>query len=352
MRGPSGSWTAWRIKPTTKFWYLDAKSPNPVLKIRRRQLPLVPGYALTAHGSQGKTLPAVLLDLRVDKIVDVTFGAVAASRVRSRHDCLILRPFERFLFNRGVPEGPQLLLRMLRGEDIDWAAYREGRMPTAYCQTCKHVRPMDEFDHDNWELVRANRRAPLCLACKHKSVSKKRKLDEGALKYVCAGCKVSKVEDAFPRAQLTSRQEEPGDQDLRAQEQAAKRRRCTACCKAASSLKCSCCGEVKAVDAIEPTMITMPERAIACRACQAEVQEKKKRNKDMMGWFSCRSCEIFYPNSAAADSAKRQRRCLNCASRGTRQKDQQTCRKCKRTWSERQPPGQTRRRYCPDCRAR
>ena len=166
---------------------------------------------------------------------------------------------------------------------------------------------------------------------------------------------MSKVEDAFPRAQLSLGQEEPGeepDQDLRAQEQAAKRRRCTACCKAASSLKCNCCGEVKAVDAFKPTMITMPDYAAACKDCQAEVKEKKRRNKDMAGWFSCRTCEVFYINRTAAKGAKQQQRCLNCASRGTRQKDQQTCQKCKRTWSERQPPGQTRRRYCPDCRAR
>ena len=64
---------------------------KPVLKIARTQLPLAPAYAITAHGSQGKTLPAALVDFNVDKRTDVTFGTVAASRVRSREDVLILR---------------------------------------------------------------------------------------------------------------------------------------------------------------------------------------------------------------------------------------------------------------------
>ena len=62
-----------------------------MLKIARTQLPLAPAYAITAHGSQGKTLPAALVDFNVDRRTDATFGTVAASRVRSREDVLILR---------------------------------------------------------------------------------------------------------------------------------------------------------------------------------------------------------------------------------------------------------------------
>ena len=49
-----------------------------------------------------------------------TIGTVAATRVRSREDVLIMRPFPLFLYTRGLAsEGPDLLLKKLRGEDID-----------------------------------------------------------------------------------------------------------------------------------------------------------------------------------------------------------------------------------------
>eukprot|EP00434_Breviolum_minutum_P042312 symbB.v1.2.037656.t1/scaffold5622.1/size25200/1 len=73
------------IRPVTEDWYLDARRTPSVLKIKRRQVPLSPAYAMTAHSSQGKTLAAVLLDLNVDKKVDTTFGTVAASRVQELH---------------------------------------------------------------------------------------------------------------------------------------------------------------------------------------------------------------------------------------------------------------------------
>ncbi|CAJ1461147.1 unnamed protein product, partial [Effrenium voratum] len=55
------------VYPARKVWKLDAKRKKPVLKIARTQLPLAPAYATTAHGSQGKTLPAALVDFNVDK---------------------------------------------------------------------------------------------------------------------------------------------------------------------------------------------------------------------------------------------------------------------------------------------
>ena len=130
------------------------------------EVPLTPAYAMTAHSSQGKTLEAVLLDLNVEKRVDTTFGAVAASRVRSRHDALILRPFPLWLFQRGAVEGPQLLLKTLRGEEIDWAAYREGRKPSATCSQCQQVREIDGFEFEQWDKIRANLPG-ICMGCKH-----------------------------------------------------------------------------------------------------------------------------------------------------------------------------------------
>ena len=110
------------IRPRKEDWYLDGKRKHSVLKIKRRQIPLTPAFAITAHASQGKTKRAIFLDLNVDKRVDTTIGAVGASRARSRNDCLILRPFPLWLFQCGVPDGPKLLLQKLRGEDVDLVA--------------------------------------------------------------------------------------------------------------------------------------------------------------------------------------------------------------------------------------
>ena len=89
------------IEPVTRTWFLDRNKPKPVLKVVRRQLPLCPAFAITAHFSQGKTSEAAILDLMIDKITDVSYGTVATSRVRSRDDVLILRPFPLWLHQRG-----------------------------------------------------------------------------------------------------------------------------------------------------------------------------------------------------------------------------------------------------------
>ena len=94
------------IEPVTRTWFLDRNKPKPVLKVVRRQLPLCPAFAITAHFSQGKTMEAAILDLMIDKITDVSYGTVATSRVRSREDVLILRPFPLWLHQRGSQNGP------------------------------------------------------------------------------------------------------------------------------------------------------------------------------------------------------------------------------------------------------
>ena len=332
------------ITPVAKTWFLDSRRKQPMLKIYRTQIPLAPGYAMTAHSSQGKTLQAVLLDLNVEKKVDTTFGAVAASRVRSRHDALILRPFPLWLFQRGAVEGPQLLLKTLRGEEIDWAAYREGRKPFAKCSECQQVRDIDGFEYEQWERIRANLSGS-CMWCKYKAKGpRKRKLESGTIKYVCGKCKVNKIEDAYPRAQLKTMSEEV-------------KPRCLACCRAMDSLVCGQCKQVKHAEGFHPIMATLPLYAVACKDCQQEAG--KKAIRQYSGWFKCRGCQERLPAKAAAPalqdgkpSGKEQRRCLNCASRNTRQKDEQTCRNkgCKRKFEEKPVSGQTRKRYCPACR--
>ncbi|CAJ1367669.1 unnamed protein product, partial [Effrenium voratum] len=326
------------VYPVRKVWKLDAKRKKPVLKIARTQLPLAPAYAITAHGSQGKTLPAALVDFNVDKRTDVTFGTVAASRVRSREDILILRPFERWLYTRGAPEGPALLLQQLRGEEVDWEAFREAKAPSAACEKCKDVKTLDYFSDRQWERVRANRSA-ICLACgpsKGGQKALKRKLPSGLARLDCRGCKFRKLEDAFPRAQLHQ-----GDSEAA--------RRCLKCLKEVCALECSVCLAEKPISEFNSAAATMPWAAV-CADCGAEA--KKRRRPERAGWFACRTCETFFPPQGAAktEASGQSQRCLNCASRGSWAKGKSTCRKCGAVWNEPRGQSDKRQRLCPKCR--
>ena len=324
------------IRPVTEDWYLDARRSPSVLKIKRRQVPLSPAYAMTAHSSQGKTLAAVLLDLNVGKKVDTTFGTVAASRVRCREDCLILRPFPEWLFQRGMNEGPSLLLQTLRGESIDWAAYREGRKPFASCRKCEQVRSLEGFEHEQWENVRKNLPA-MCMRCKHgEGGPSSRKLDSSTQKYVCDQCKVNKIEDCFPRAQLK-------------QEGEAAKKMCLSCCKAVANLRCTNCQATKETAGFHPVMVAMLAAGVVCKDCQAELQQQPRKYRK--GWFSCRGCKQIFPAVRGGGHGEKER-CLNCASRTTRQKDEHTCRNkgCKRKFHEAQATGLPRKRFCFECR--
>jgi hypothetical protein len=279
------------VEASKRPWHLDAKRPKPVLRIRRKQIPLVPAFAVTAHSSQGKTLSAVLLDLNIDKRTDATLGTVAASRVRTRHDVLILRPFPIWLFQRGAPEGPRLLLQTLRGRPVDWSAYQAARRPAAVCQRCNQLRAVDEFSDVQWNRVRGNQPGT-CVHCLHDGGEKgplKRKYVSGPVTFDCVGCKMRKIEDAFPRAQLV-------------QPNAAETQQCLECVKARAALTCSVCRVAKDVAEFAPTMVTFPDAAVACKSCQEEM--KKKHALEKTGWFTCRGCGQFVPDRVGGEEKR------------------------------------------------
>ena len=331
------------IQPKTADWHLDrnrGEGKKKLLKVTRVQLPLAPAYGMTAHSSQGKTLRAALVDLQIDRRVNQSYGAVATTRVRSREDILILRPFPISLYQRGPQAGPGLLLKQLRGEEINWTNYRDSRRPCAACSKCRQIKRLDDFSHEQWEKVRANRPAT-CAACIHTDGRwKRRKIESAAEKVECVNCKTKKILDAFPRAQLE-------------QEGAADKRRCLKCLKiAVKELTCCRCAEVKDVLEFDPVMITMPSSAAVCRACQGEVKDSDA-TQDRRGWFACKSCKQMCPVAVGRGAGQKQR-CLNCSSRSGKVVGQQTCRNlsCKRKFVDEQIEGQPRKRFCPDCRRR
>eukprot|EP00971_Amphidinium_carterae_P096957 1919416-Amphidinium_carterae.1 len=276
------------IERVKRQWFLDPKRARPVLKVTRRQIPLTPAFAITARTSQGKTLAAVILDFNVDKRTDATIGTVVASRVRSREAVLILRPFPRWLFNRGAPDGPRLLLQTLRGEKVDWDSYRDAKHPMAQCRECLQGKAMDEFADAQWECIRVNRPGT-CLACaKDGKGVLRRKMTSGTNKYKCVSCGYMKIEDAFPRAQLR-------------QEDAAAKQNCLSFVKRLQWLTCAVCKTEKAASSYSPSMPTYPTDMIACCACQHTAMGATYMHQ-RKGWFTCRhkDCrELIWMGAAA-----------------------------------------------------
>jgi hypothetical protein len=122
--------------------------------------------------------------LQVDRRVNPTIDTVATTRIRSKEDVLIMRPFSQFLFQRGlVLEGPDLLLQKLRGEEIDWVTVSEARRP---CAPLSGLPANLVYSNEQWELVRANK-SGMYRGCKHGLAPKRqRKLDAQSLeKFEC-----------------------------------------------------------------------------------------------------------------------------------------------------------------------
>ncbi len=102
-------------------------------------------------------------------------------------DLLIFRPFDRSLFCQGNLEGPELLLKVLRGEQIDWQAIEERHMPSHMCQGCDTKQFKAEFSEGQWKRLGGRR---YCKSCeKILSCSGDRKQ--------CSKCEEWKNEECF-----------------------------------------------------------------------------------------------------------------------------------------------------------
>jgi hypothetical protein len=121
-------------------WFLDKARMHPVLKIKRRQLPLAPAFAMTSHAAQGQTLKkGAIVDLCIGKGTNPLGSYVAITRVTHHRHLLIYRPFDRTLFAQGEREGPVLLLKHLRGEEINWKEIEDKYMPSRRCSSCNFM---------------------------------------------------------------------------------------------------------------------------------------------------------------------------------------------------------------------
>ena len=116
-----------------------------MLEIKRTQLPLAPAFAMTAHACQGAALPTAIVDMQSGR-----GNYVALTRTETREDLLIYRPFDLELFTQGETEGPELLLKTLRGEDIDWAGIEAKHTPSHMCTGCGLRCVKEAFQMSQW----------------------------------------------------------------------------------------------------------------------------------------------------------------------------------------------------------
>ncbi len=112
---------------------------------------------------------------------------VAFTRVSKKEDLLIFRPFERELFNQGNQEGPDLLLRVLRGEHIDWAAIEAEHMPSHMCAGCVSKQFKKEFSGPQWKRKDGKK---YCLTCE-------KELSCDGQRRQCNWCFFWRTEDMF-----------------------------------------------------------------------------------------------------------------------------------------------------------
>ena len=77
-----------------------------MLEIKRFQVPLAPAYAMTAHGAQGRTLLAAIVDLKLGRGVSAIASYIALNRIRSCSDMLIFREFDREPSAKDLPRAP------------------------------------------------------------------------------------------------------------------------------------------------------------------------------------------------------------------------------------------------------
>lgn len=119
-----------------KSWFLDKGRRHPKLEVKRQQLPISPAFSWTAHTAQGQTMKAAIVDMQIGAGTSPMSSYVAFTRVKKKEDLLIYRPFDRELFTKGSLEGPELLLKVLRGEQVDWEAIEAKHMPSNMCAKC------------------------------------------------------------------------------------------------------------------------------------------------------------------------------------------------------------------------
>ena len=191
--------TTWRVEgidednvfpvaPQKKPWYLDKGRKRPVLRVTRKQFPLAPGFAATAHAAQGQTCKeGVVMDMHIGDAGDPLTAYIALTRVQDRYGLFVYRPFPAAPFQKGAKVGRELLLRFWGGEKMDWRALRAKYRDERQCKECNEAKPASAFTAGRWKRADAAR---VCKECIRRHV-------EAQQPWQCMACTAWKQEDVF-----------------------------------------------------------------------------------------------------------------------------------------------------------
>jgi hypothetical protein len=304
------------IAPWKRSWHLDQRRIKPVLEVKRLQVPLAPAYAVTAHGAQGQTLPACIVDLELGRGVNNIASYVAMTRVRKREHLLIYRDFSLEPFCQGGPEGPTLLLKTLKREYVDWKAVEEKHIPQRKCRGfCMCMRLKDEFSALEWR----NQEDPHCKACVQK------RQNQGT-PYRCTRCRNWFTENSFAESMMYNKVAQRLCQNCVANSQQKPR-------------KCSHCGIEKAKEQFTPALWNKCKKDRKCIDCMAGRKCCECDTQGDQHMFA--RCEWDKPHD--------QRKCLECMTK-----------RCSRCRTDKRRPmyamdqwklldGDVTDRFCYDC---
>ena len=343
------------IYPITNLkrnWYLDKGRMYPQLAVQRKQFPLAPAFSWTAHTAQGQTLEAAIVDMQIGAGTSPMASYVAFTRVTKMEDLLIFRPFDRALFNQGNLEGPELLLRVLRGEEVDWQAVEAKHMPSHMCCGCDTKCFKAEFSEGQWRRKDGRRHCKECEQTEsHHGLKKQcqscggwhpesmfeaviwRKRDPSdrfcnacGEKRTCRGCGTTKIFTEFSKGEW-----------IEAGQQRVSRGRCLECAGRHQTdplllKKCmGLCGESLPEMCFTKKMWKkVPRPKIKCQKCC-----KAGKDTDLVDEKECQVCHKVLSRSYFTDGEWRSfhgtRKCRSCQTGPNARQGQWTCIRCKET---------------------
>ena len=176
------------VAPQKKPWYLDKGRRRPMLRVTRKQFPLAPGFATTAHAAQGQTCPeGVLMDMQIGDAGDPLAVYIALTRVKDRYGLFVYRPFAAAPFQKGAKIGRELLLRFWGGEQMDWSFLRAKYRDEKLCNECKEQKPVGAFTPGRWKRTDEAR---VCRECMQRHA-------DALQPWQCMACKAWKEESSF-----------------------------------------------------------------------------------------------------------------------------------------------------------
>eukprot|EP00438_Fugacium_kawagutii_P013325 Skav213524 [mRNA] locus=scaffold1184:334:2472:- [translate_table: standard] len=176
------------VMPQKKPWHLDKGRRRPLLRITRKQFPLSPGFATTAHAAQGQTYAeGAVVDMHIGDAGDPLTAYIALTRVKDRHGLFVYRPFPAGPFQKGAKVGRELLLRFWAGENLDWSALRAKYRDEKHCKECNESKPASAFTVGRWKREDARR---VCKECISRHI-------DACEPWQCMACAAWKEEGSF-----------------------------------------------------------------------------------------------------------------------------------------------------------